>query len=805
MSESLEALPEYFINLTTKGTGMIQLRYGYIANLICCIFMSIVLGAAFSSLTRHFIIQDITYSNSIAINYEFIKNPGTLSLSTFDQEGNLGTTHNLPQNKTHTSAEAVINIPFVYSHQVTLSFSPDENLVAIHKLLVNGEDIDLKDITHIFSLSRGISAAYSHDFQALIIHNQTKTNQLTFDDSFNRLIKLTRSEMTDLEKIFYISKKIYLLLCIVVFTCLTTYTMNYLTRKKMAVIFYALVLCTTLIGIGMAFIKVNYQNIRILNDGHFWSNVSLVAQNSIPSAYAVIILPLILLCIFENRIVKLLFLLAVLLSTGAIALDNFFLFNFHSHFIISEIPETVDAVKYILLFIENYLSTSSGWYMMLTLVLIGISCSICWRGLINVGNVTITVAIVLGIIMLGWGLYPAPSFYRDYRFNNVFQVNGLSENIQGDYSRSFSKTYEPLKQFELKWQNSSGNKSHKNVILVVLESLDCSLTFSCGLNDNLLPQLESLSKTALTFDNYYSNAYNSSGTYLSIIKSLPYLPSRNLLNDPSQTNLPGLYQENDLIERLRAEGYKSRLISATPLLFNMDRYTTMSPWNQIIAGEETNFPEVKNRYAFGSVSDEDLYQKVRKLMETENSPFFYYISTASTLPPNVTPVSRFNFENSFEYADKKLAEFIAHLQQSGYFANGVVVITGNHHNWNNPKATEAPDNLLDPHRIPLIILDGRTTGTVNHTHFSHSSLGVLIQSMVLDTYRKNQLNADPLNSDKSEVIFHYEYEKPNNVLVSKDDKTAEIIVNGNKTVFLEHVFTSEEEKEMLGFLAFCHD
>ncbi len=784
---------------------MIKLRYGYIANLICCLIISIVIGAAFSALTSPSILQDVTYSNNVGITYEYIKASGSMTISTFDEDGNPGTVHHIDKEEPRKIKEALITIPFIYSHRVAISFKPEENLIAIHKLTVNGEEIELKDITHIFSLSNGINAAYSKDYQALIIHNQLESNELSFDDNFNRLIRLTRSDMDDLENIFYISKKIYLILCCIVFAGLTIAVMNHLTRKKAIVLFYGFILLTAILGIAMAFIGVNYQNLKVLHDGDFWGNVLIVSQNTVPLAYTIVIFPLILVSLLQRNLLRWLLLLCSSLAMIILVLDNFFLVNIHTHFRFSESFDIISIVKYLPIFLSNYMTTSAAYYMLLAVILFSISCSVCWRRLITGSHITLVIAVVIEIFMIGWGFYPQAPFYEDYKLNNVFQDNGLSTSSKGNYNKAFKNKFEPRDNLDLKWKNLSGLNLKKNVILIVIESLDCTVTFTCGLEDNFLVNLEKLAKKGLSFDNYYSNAYNDAGAYISIIKSLPFLPNSKITNDQNNTKITKLYQENDLVNHINAAGYTSRFISSSPLLFKMKNFVDMSKWTQVITNEEKDFPESKNRYVFDSIPDEELYKKVEQLINEEKNNFFYYIKTSSTSTPNVTPNAKFNFEDAYRYADEKLGEFIENLEQNNFFKNGIVIITGDHKSWNNPKVFDAPENLMDPHKVPLIILNGDLEEKISHTYFSHSSLGVLIQSMILKEYRLNKFNADPLNSNKNEVVYHFEHEKPNFVLVSEGEKNTEILVNGNKSSFIEHVFPSTEEKDILGFLALCLD
>ena len=110
---------------------------------------------------------------------------------------------------------------------------------------------------------------------------------------------------------------------------------------------------------------------------------------------------------------------------------------------------------------------------------------------------------------------------------------------------------------------------------------------------------------------------------------------------------------------------------------------------------------------------------------------------------------------------------------------------------------------MESNHVPLIIIDGTHTASVNHTYFSHSSLGVYIQSLILPEYKLNRYSADVAFSTEPETILYYENEKRNYVIVKVGELEAEVLLNGDNSEFLQHVFDEETEKAVLGYIAGC--
>ena len=137
-----------------------------------------------------------------------------------------------------------------------------------------------------------------------------------------------------------------------------------------------------------------------------------------------------------------------------------------------------------------------------------------------------------------------------------------------------------------------------------------------------------------------------------------------------------------------------------------------------------------------------------------------------------------------------------------YFKDGIVVLFGDHPVWAdiNKQITN-----FELYNVPLVIIDGENKGVVNSRSFSHASLGVLLQDLMLPKYKMNRFNSNPLldnfNYDR-EPLFIYDFDKPNELEIKFNQKEGKLVFSGNDSYIKPRgVFTEDEEKLILGFVA----
>ncbi len=780
---------------------MRRLRYGYLADLICCLLLSIVIGGILCSFTKYFFLKEIPGGNVIELDYQFIKQPGQMIISRYDEDRVLVNSDNLAIDLKKSRQSYVLDVPFIHSHRLTLSFTPSDNLVAIYRLNVNGEDIDLREINHIFRIPSGMGAAYSYEYNALIVHNQSANNELEFAPGFKQIIRLSRQELSDLKHTEILVNIIYFIFCCLVAFFILYFFMHVCIANHVMYLYYGLVFLVTLLSFDMSFVKATENYILNLNNKDVAGNLVKIQQSYLPLLYLGIILPLIVSCQVRRIWMSVIVLLIPCALILILLLDNFVICNIDSRFMFirMERSEFFQHYQYVLPFIIKYLKTQGGWFMLLGIILFGVSCVISLRRLAMRDQVTLIVAFVVGIVLVGFGLYPIKSEYNDHKFSNVFQINNFTTNKLGNFQMAYSKNYAPRENLDFEFKTRKGKNLRQNVIVLMVSSLDCSVTFVCGLEDNYMPNLEKIASENTVYDNYYSGNFSMYGSYLTLTSGIPYFPSR--VEAVISEYAKQLYDRPNMLANFKKNGYSTSFFFGGDLLSEMNQVVSNDHYDHVYTDKSPEFAGVSKRYAFNSVPDRDLYGVVADKVRQEKQPFFYLVRTASSHSPYSTPWGDYNFEQSFRYTDTQLGIFIQALESSGYFQNGILVITGDHKAMDNPRNPERHQGVMMQNKVPLIIVGDKSRFKNTQVYFSHASLGVLLQSLELPTYEINKFLADPLKSKEPETIVHYEFERKNFVIVKIGDEEAELKLLGDDTVFQQHIFSPDVEQDVLGYIA----
>jgi hypothetical protein len=103
----------------------------------------------------------------------------------------------------------------------------------------------------------------------------------------------------------------------------------------------------------------------------------------------------------------------------------------------------------------------------------------------------------------------------------------------------------------------------------------------------------------------------------------------------------------------------------------------------------------------------------------------------------------------------------------------------------------------------LIVINGNDHGVViDDVSFSHTSLGVMLEYLMLPNYYQNKYQINPLvDRNSNEYVFHYDDQKINTVNIKYGAKEDEILLDGDQTRFMGSSFTEDEQNLALGYLS----
>lgn len=306
-------------------------------------------------------------------------------------------------------------------------------------------------------------------------------------------------------------------------------------------------------------------------------------------------------------------------------------------------------------------------------------------------------------------------------FVNELQSNGLYkfylafENNKLDYFK-FYKTLPNQEAFTIlkkQFPNISGEntiqkissdslESHKNVVLITIESLSADFMKTYGNQENITPFLDSLSQKSLQFTNLYAAGNRTVRGLEAVTLCLPPTAGESVVKREDNKNK---FSTGSVFKQ---KGYNVKFMYGGDAFFdNMQDFYSGNGYQIVdkssFAPEEITFSNV------WGVCDEDMYNKAIKVMNAEagqNKPFFNHIMTVSNHRPFTYPNNKIDIpgdiksrDGGVKYTDYALKKFFDMARKQPWFNNTVFVIVADHCASSAGK-TELP---LDKYRIPAFI------------------------------------------------------------------------------------------------------
>ncbi|MDR6763528.1 phosphoglycerol transferase MdoB-like AlkP superfamily enzyme [Flavobacterium sp. 2755] len=328
-------------------------------------------------------------------------------------------------------------------------------------------------------------------------------------------------------------------------------------------------------------------------------------------------------------------------------------------------------------------------------------------------------------LLFAISLVAIPTLAKTENSKNVFvnelQSNGLYkfylafENNKLDYFK-FYKTLPNQEAFTiLKKQfptisgentfqkiSSDSIESHKNVVLITVESLSADFMKTYGNQENITPFLDSLSQKSLQFTNLYAAGNRTVRGLEAVTLCLPPTAGESVVKREDNKNK---FSTGSVFKQ---KGYNVKFMYGGDAFFdNMQDFYSGNGY-QIVDKSSFTPEEITFSNVWG-VCDEDMYNKAIKVMNAEagqNKPFFNHIMTVSNHRPFTYPNNKIDIpgdiksrDGGVKYTDYALKKFFDMARKQPWFNNTVFVIVADHCASSAGK-TELP---LDKYRIPAFI------------------------------------------------------------------------------------------------------
>ncbi|MCB2377158.1 sulfatase-like hydrolase/transferase [Hymenobacter sp. BT635] len=243
-----------------------------------------------------------------------------------------------------------------------------------------------------------------------------------------------------------------------------------------------------------------------------------------------------------------------------------------------------------------------------------------------------------------------------------------------------------------------------NVLFVILESFTGKFVASTGGEPDVTPNLDSLARTGVLFNNIYAAGDRSQKGLVALLSGYPSQPATSIIKYPRKTE-----QLPHLCRSLEKVGYRSHYYYGGELSFaNMKSYLVAAGYDAFT--ERADFPISQQNSKWGA-QDHVLFDRVLQDLKTQPSPFFVTAFTLSSHEPFEIPIKhKFAgtdetalFRNSVYYADWALGRFLQTARQQPWWDNTLLVVVADH---GHTLPGNDPNESVRKFRIPLVLAGG---------------------------------------------------------------------------------------------------
>ncbi len=247
---------------------------------------------------------------------------------------------------------------------------------------------------------------------------------------------------------------------------------------------------------------------------------------------------------------------------------------------------------------------------------------------------------------------------------------------------------------------SGGNELHKNVIIVVMESMSAEYMKTFGSGRELTPNLDQLAKEGLLFSRTYATGTRTVRGLEALVLSLPPTPGQSIIRRPDNE---GLFSLGFIF---KDRGYDTRFIYGGYGYFdNMNGFFSANGFD-IVDRSSMSREEVHFANAWG-VADDDMFMRLIKEADQSyaaGKPFMHMIMTTSNHRPYTYPEGKIDIpskkgrEGGVKFADYSIGVLLKEAKRKPWFKDTLFIFVADH------TAGVAGKVELDPgkYHIPMI-------------------------------------------------------------------------------------------------------
>lgn len=339
------------------------------------------------------------------------------------------------------------------------------------------------------------------------------------------------------------------------------------------------------------------------------------------------------------------------------------------------------------------------------------------------------------IVLYGWA------------YENIFTYN-MPKGIDQPYSTEFTGTLNGgVREKEIDIVRGAGK--HPDILLVVIESLSSSHSrFFSGIN-NYTPHLDAIAKENFSFTNFFANGFSTEQGLIALFLGETPLPS---VNAGGRGAFRGYYRDTSVPALLTSAGYDTFFITTGDISFtNKGEWLKRIGFSEVYGSELPAFRD-RPKFAFNAAPDKDLYafalEKIKRLRENRH-PWFMAIETVSSHLPFIDPEGRSNTEAAIMgYVDRQLGLFYEKLKGTGFFNDGLLIITSDHRVMAPLSKTELDRFGKSAFaRIPLVVAFKDRQRGKSEEYFQQTDLYESLKWLISQEYQKSRWSGNFLHPE----------------------------------------------------------
>ena len=410
--------------------------------------------------------------------------------------------------------------------------------------------------------------------------------------------------------------------------------------------------------------------------------------------------------------------------------------------------------------------------------------SLSWRPLLA------GLSALVGFALTAHLALPAPGYVHDWAVRNVFDVN-LPSGIDRDYGSNTRKMLSQLASEPGIIKCVPGRAKRGPVVLLLLESWSpYHSKFWSGLND-WTPRLDAMAQDNIHFLRLHAGGFNTNEALVSLFTGRDFvLPMKLPHHFEAFDGAWGIADTSP--RRLETEGYHTVFLTSGNLAF-----TQKGEWLREIGFtyvEGHDFPGYEGlpRHHFESVPDDALYERALEVivgLREKGTSAFTVIENVSTHHPFIHPYTGERSEEAvFRFMDETVADFIEALQRTGFFDDGLLLVTSDHRAMTMVPATEK--KLLGraaASLVPTFVMTGEVGGHAISMPFHQADLMPTLSRHVGAEFCYEGPLRDLLepNSTEARCVIHARGDRRNHLDVFCEKGEGTVQVAGDDSAFIE--------------------